>query len=484
MSIGIRGGFVVGFDGTEHRLIRDGVVVVEEKRIKHVGISYAGKVDRWIEARGMLVTPGLINTHLHAATAPKDKSFLEDIGVRPLYGSNLGENLAALGASATIQDLEIYAKYSVTECLRSGNTTIMEIGMIPALGEDKTLSILTKSGIRAYEGHILGDGTFERVDKYDFKTRWLGPETGAEKLGHASSFVERCRREGQGRITPAIYLSSVMTSSQDYQATVKEKATTMGVPLSIHAGEWTLEFQNILRMYGKTPVEVMHDSGLLGPNLIIGHGWAVAGHPLLGYPSRGVGDLGLLAASGTTVSHDPVVFAKRGNRMHSHSGYLRAGVNVSIGTDTAPQDMLNEMRIASYVSKLADWDYASGSSREIFDSATLRGAHALGRSDIGRLASGCSADIAIFDMTTLNNVPCRDPIRNLVNSTQRSDVHFVMVDGEIIIEDGINLRVDEVKLTQEVQEASESLWKRIPDNHPLKKTADEISPPSLKWWIE
>ncbi len=65
-------------------------------------------------------------------------------------------------------------------------------------------------------------------------------------------------------------------------------------------------------------------------------------------------------------------------------------MNVSIGTDTAPQDMLNEMRIASYVSKLADWDYSSGTSREIFDSATLRGAKALGRADIGRLARGAS----------------------------------------------------------------------------------------------
>jgi cytosine/adenosine deaminase-related metal-dependent hydrolase len=484
MSIGIRGSFVVGFDGTEHRLIRDGVVVVEDKKIIHVGKSYSEKVDRWIEAKGMLVTPGLINTHLHAATAPKDKSFLEDIGVRALYGSNLGENLVALGASATQKDLETYAKYSVTECLHSGNTTVMEIGMITAIGEAKTLNILTESGIRAYEGHIIGDGTLERVDKYDFKTKWLTPDAGAKKLDQAVNFVNKCQKEGQGRIAPAIYLSSVMTSSPKYQATVKEKATGIGVPISVHAGEWVLEFQNILRMYGRTPIEIMHDSGLLGSNLIIGHGWAIAGHPLLGYPSQGSGDLGLLAETGTTVSHDPVVFAKRGNRMHSHSSYLRAGVNVSIGTDTAPQDMLNEIRIASYVSKLADWDFASGSSREIFDSATIRGAKALGRSDLGKLAPGAAADIVIIDMTTLNNVPCRDPIRNLVNSTQRSDVRLVMVDGEIIIEDGVNLKVDEAKLAREVQEASEELWKRIPENHPSKKTADDVSPPSLKWWKE
>ena len=77
--------------------------------------------------------------------------------------------------------------------------------------------------------------------------------------------------------------------------------------------------------------------------------------------------------------------------------------------------MLNEMRFASYVSKLADWDCHSGSSREIFDSATLEGARGIGRSDLGRLAPGALADITVVKVSTLNMAPIRDPIRNLVN---------------------------------------------------------------------
>ncbi|NIN65910.1 MAG: amidohydrolase family protein, partial [Anaerolineae bacterium] len=76
-----------------------------------------------------------------------------------------------------------------------------------------------------------------------------------------------------------------------------------------------------------------------------------------------------------------------------------------IGTDTAPQDMLNEMRMASYVSKLADWDCHSGSSREIFNSATLGGARGIGRDDLGRIAPGALADIAVVSMDSLNMVP-------------------------------------------------------------------------------
>jgi len=287
-----------------------------------------------------------------------------------------------------------------------------------------------------------------------------------------------------GRLIPALYPDKVDTCSADLQRAVRETADELKIPVSIHAGQWVVEFQNMLRMYRRTPVEFLHDTGLLGPDLIIGHGWAISGHPLVAYPPVDGGDLRILAESGATVSHDPVVFAKRGNKMHSHTGYLKAGVNVSIGTDTAPQDMLNEMRIASYVSKLADWDCDSGSSREVFNSATLGGARGIGRADLGRITPGALADIAVVDMSGVNAVPVRDPIRNLVNSCQRSDVKTVIVNGEVVVEDGRLLTIDQDELMKEVQRAAEGIWSRIPENHYLGWTADEVSPQSLKPWEE
>ena len=484
MTVGIKGKFIIGYDGHEHRLLTDGVVVYEGTRIKHVGKTYTGTVDEWIDASTCLVTPGLINTHLHAAGAPNDKSFLEDIGVRPLYGSNLGENLTALNLSTSREDKETLARYSLAECLRSGNTTVMEIGMVPAIGEQKTVDMIGEMGIRACEGHSLGDGALVRSDAYNFNTSWLGLDAGLERLEKAEQFVQKYRGAHGGRLMPALYPGGVMTCSYEYQKAIREKSDELEVPVSIHAGEWMVEFQNMLRMYGRTPVEFMHDTGLLGPRLIVGHLWAIAGHPLVAYPAVGGGDLALLAEAGATVSHDPVVFVKRGNRMHSHSRYLAAGVNVSIGTDTVPQDMLNEMRVASYVSKLADWDPYSGSSREVFNSATLAGADALGRSDLGRLAAGALADIAIIDMQTINNVPCRDPVRNLVNCAQRGDVRTVIVDGRILVDGGRLLYVDEERLVREVQEVGERIWSRIPENHHQGRSVDEVSPQSFREWVE
>jgi cytosine/adenosine deaminase-related metal-dependent hydrolase len=144
--------------------------------------------------------------------------------------------------------------------------------------------------------------------------------------------------------------------------------------------------------------------------------------------------------------------------------------------------MLNEMRVASYMSKVADWDCYSGSARDVFNSATLGGARGLRRPDLGRLAPGALADIAVVDMENLNNVPCRDPVKGLVYNATRGDVTHVMVDGELVIEDGVLLTVDEPSLVKEVQRAAEAIWARIPENHYLGLGGDEVSPQSFRPW--
>jgi 5-methylthioadenosine/S-adenosylhomocysteine deaminase len=482
MSIGIKGKWVIAYDGTEHRLLRDGVVVTEDQRIKHVGKSYTGKVDRWIDAGHHVVIPGMICTHLHASSAPKDKTFIDDTGARHFYMSSLGENLTALGKSIRPKDYHVFAKYSMAELLRSGCTTMLEIGMVGTLGAETAVKYVDEMGIRAVEGCNVEDGSWERDQGANLYTEWHGLDQGLKLLGEAEKFVKNYDGALDGRLIGALYPSTVDKVSGDLQKAIREKADELGCPVTIHAAQWVVEFQNMLRMYRRTPVEFLSDTGLLGPDLIIGHGWAMAGHPLVAYPPVGGGDLELLAKSGATVSHDPLVFAKRGNKMHSHSRYLKAGVNVSIGCDTSPQDMLNEMRVASLMSKVADWDCFSGSAREIVTSATLGGARGLRRDDLGRLAPGALADIAVVDMENLNNVPCRDPVKGLVNNATRDDVKYVIVDGKMVVEDGVLLTIDEPRLVKEVQRVTEAIWARIPENHYLGQSSDEVSPQSFKPW--
>ena len=483
MSIGIKAKWIIAYDGYENKLLRDGVVIVEGQHIEYVGKTYNGKVDRWIEAPTHVVTAGFICTHTHASSAPKDKSFIDDVGAPSLYMSSLGENLSALGKSINAEDYHTFSKYSMAELLRSGCTSMLEIGMVKTLGAETAVKYIDDLGMRAVEGEGISDGRWVRHQEANFMTVWDDPEKGLKALDKAEAFFKKYDGAADGRIIGALYPSTVDQVSADLQKAVRAKADELMCPVSIHAGQWVVEFQNMIRMYKKTPIEFLHHTGLLKDDLVVGHGWALAGHPLLAYPPvQGTDDIALLAKSGATVSHDPLVFIKRGNSMHSHSKYLASGINVSIGCDTSPQDMLNEMRMASYTSKLADGSCFSGSAREIFNSATLGGAKAIGRDDLGKVANGCLADLTIINMETINNVPCRDPVKNIVNAASRSDVEYVIVNGKVIVDEGKLLTIDESKLVKQVQKTTEAIWDRIPENHYLGQHSDEVSPQSFKPW--
>ena len=191
MSIGIRGKWVIGYDGEEHRLIRDGVVVTEGKRIKYVGKDSSVEADTWIDGSHHVVIPGLICTHAHASSAPKDKSFIDDTGARHFYMSSLGENLSALGKRIRPEDFHVFSRYSIAELLRSGCTTMLEIGMVGSLGAEEAVRTIGKMGIRALEGPSISDGVWDRTQGANIQTSWLELEEGLKKLDEAEKFVKK-----------------------------------------------------------------------------------------------------------------------------------------------------------------------------------------------------------------------------------------------------------------------------------------------------
>lgn len=218
----------------------------------------------------------------------------------------------------------------------------------------------------------------------------------------------------------------------------------------------------------------------LGPRLIIGHCIFISGHPHVGFP--GGRDLELLAESGASVAHCPWVFGRRGITMQSYARYIMAGVNVALGTDTFPQDLLHEMRWAVVLSKVVEGDPRVATARDVFTSATLGGARALGREDLGRIAPGAKADLLLFRLDTLSMAPVRDPIKNLVFSATRSDLDTVMVDGRVVAEGGQVAGVDQSRLARDLQAAAERLWARVPSTDWTRRCVDKISPPSFPTW--
>jgi cytosine/adenosine deaminase-related metal-dependent hydrolase len=258
----------------------------------------------------------------------------------------------------------------------------------------------------------------------------------------------------------------------------------MGVGLQTHVSQSVVEFQEIMRRYGRTPVEFLHDVGLLGPDLIAGHSILIGGHSKVGYADPWKQDIKLLARTGTTVAHCPLVFARYGIAMESYAKYLMEGVNIGIGTDTYPMDIIREMGLAATISKIIESEPRVATSRDVFNSVTLSGAKALGRDDLGRIAPGCKADMVIVKLNSINMSPVRDPIRNLVMSGYNSDVTTVIIDGKIVVEDGKVTGIDEEKLAENLQREQEKVWSMLPAHDVFGRTIDEITVPSFKEWEE
>ncbi|MCI0459056.1 MAG: amidohydrolase family protein [Gemmataceae bacterium] len=224
-----------------------------------------------------------------------------------------------------------------------------------------------------------------------------------------------------------------------------------------------------------TPVELLESVGLLGPDLTIGHGNLPAEQ--YGFFSGGR-DLELMARHRVSISHCPVNIARRGRVLDSWARYRQAGINIALGSDTYPRDLIMQMRTASYFGKLMSHCLFAASAAEVFEAATLGGARALGRDDLGRLAPGAKADLIVVDLTgrdTLRYGPVRDPIKALVECGIGDDVEKVMIDGVVRVEDRRVLGSDLAALRAEAQAAGEQVWAGLQEWDALGRRADEMS---------
>jgi cytosine/adenosine deaminase-related metal-dependent hydrolase len=487
MKIGIEGGLIVAFDGTEHRLLEDGIVVYEGNTIVHVGKSYHGSLDRKIDAKKRLIIPGLVNIHSHFGSNPYSKSYRGDSSTREVYNSDLFDRGIAFGASITKEDYTNSVGFSLARQLKSGVTTVVEMGSVDALGDKESVSLVAKSGIRAYLLKAVRSGTYYTENGHDVKfTNFDGnvwdDTQGFKQLEVAMKFIREYDNSHGGHIRSFLYPSAVYNCSPDIFREVRRLADEHGLLISSHVSEAALTFREMIRRHGKTPTEHLADLGILGPDFISGHSIIVSGHSKSGYADPWDRDITLLAETGSTVAHCPIVFSRYGISMESYSKFLRMGVNVGMGTDSFPQDLLREMRLASTLSKVVEGEASVATSLDIFNSATISGADALHRPDLGRIAVGAKADLTLIKLDSFNMSPWRDPIRNLIQLAESCDVDMVIVDGETRVEDGKVLGYDEEKNFEMLQSSMDRICDRVPGKDRLGRTIDDLMAPTMKKW--
>jgi 5-methylthioadenosine/S-adenosylhomocysteine deaminase len=473
----IRAGHIIGFQKGEHRYLRGGVVVWEGNTIVHVGKTFEGHVDTVIDAPDRLVTPGFVNTHVHISESPLDKSFVEDVGKRHYYQSGLYEMLGPRNRTITKAHRASCIPYSMAELIRTGTTTLMEMGYLP----EETVAEAAKIGLRTYMGTMYNSMTGMRLGPgVQVNYNFCDEAEDIKRLDAAVATMTKHHGSHDDLIRGWLSPHAVDTVSEKLLLRTKDIAKDLGWQISLHTSQSVFEFLEMTRRNLMTPIEWLNKIGFLGPEVGLGHVIMIGGHSLVNYPGD---DIRIMADTGTTVEHSPWVFVRRGQVMESFAKYLQAGINVTLGTDTAPQSMIEAMRWASIISKIVERSAETTTARDAFNAATINGAKFLKRDDLGRLAPGAKADLLVWEAGSMFMSPVRDPVKNIVYSAQTEDLRDVLINGRWVMQEQVIPGYDYNALSAVVQNTAQELWDGIKTSTPDGRGVDQLSPQTFAEFV-
>jgi 5-methylthioadenosine/S-adenosylhomocysteine deaminase len=474
----IQASYVAGFDGKEHEIIKDGVVVFENDRIEFVGKDYTRPVDKKLDAKGCLVSPGFIDTHFHSGINASDY-ILNDSTKTDFFASNYlahGGPTREGAHAAHLKDVDVGQRFSLIHVLKSGVTTTFEIGG-PGGEPERYVDMVDQVGIRCATGPSYKNVSFFHDRDGRLEYDW-DDARGSDGLKKAVDFAKKFNGACNGRMTTMLFPGHVDSCTPALLKETKLAAKESGVRVQIHATINLFEFHTVMQRERCTPIELLHKIGFLDPEVSLSHCIFISGHSWLAYPYGD--DLKIIADSGASVAYSPLKYLKLGITMESFDRYRKAGINMGIGTDTFPKDILSDMRYAALASRVADKSFMAGHPRDVFNAATLGGAKMLGRDDLGRLQKGAKADITIINLKDIAFGAVRDPVRSLMETAVSRDVRTVIVGGETLVDNGKYLRLNEEELLEKVQAKGEQVWASVPQWHWAGKSIDEVVPASFK----
>ncbi len=462
--------WIAAWDGGRHRYLRGGDIAFAGDRIVHVGGRYEGAAGRVVDGSRRFAMPGLVNIHSHPHTEPAYKGVREDHGVAAMFDTGLYERMCAFALDAAGQRAGMEMAYA--ELLLSGVTTLVDLSA-PLEG---WIDCAGRSGLRVYIGPGFADARWTLRDRHELRFDWDEAQ-GRRRFEEAVRTIERAERHPGGRLRGIVFPGQIDTCTEATLRKAAAFARETGRPLTTHISQSKVEFHEIVRRCGRTPLEYAADIGFLGPDAILGHAIFIDEHPDIRW--RGGADLGRLADSGASVAHCPSPFARYGQAMNHFGRYRARGINIGLGTDTAPHNLAEEMRLAILLARVTAGDIRAVDTGEMFHAATAGGAKALGREDLGRLAPGAKADIVLLDLDHPAMRPARDPLRSFVFEAADRAVREVFVDGRPAVENGRPLHLDPDGAAAQLEESQARMLAEAPARDFLGRAGDDIAPHSL-----
>lgn len=420
-------------------VLRDAEVLIQGDRIARVGPRKRGGktgVRRYLDARGQVVMPGLIHSHLHACqTLCRNHAD----GLELLDW--LRDRIWPFEAAHDAQSLRASADLTFLECIRSGATAVLDMGTVRHY--DSVFESARDSGIRLVGGKCMmdaGQGVPAALR-----------ETTDGSLAESIRLIEKWHGTEGDRLRYALAPRFVLSCTEALLRRVKDLSAELGVRIHTHASENATECDVVREKTGMDNVSYFHHLGLLGKQTTLAHCvWLTAEEQRL------------LRETGTRVAHCPSANFKLASGTAKVPELLRQGIVVGLGADGAPcnnnLDIFVELRLAALI-HLPRGGPTSLPAMQVLEMATLNGARALGlEGEIGCLQEGARADVITVDLSNAHATPnSADAVATLVYSGQSQDVRDVVVNGQILMRDRRLLLVDEAAIVAAARVASARL---------------------------
>lgn len=381
-----------------------------------------------------VLMPGLINAHGHAPMALL-RALVDDLRldvwlmgyVMPVEGSFVNPNFCWLGT-----------QLAAAEMIHSGTTTFMDMYYF----EEAVADAAVQAGMRAVCAQSVLK--FPSPDSSSYE----------EGLARTRDFIARWR--GHPLVVPAIAPHAPYTVTPQLVEAAVSLALEFDVPLHIHIAEMAQEVEDHRREYGMPPVPWLKKLGLFEAKVTAAH-----------CVHLDDGELRTLQRHNVGIAHNPSSNMKLSSGIAPVSKMLELGLNVGIGTDGAASnndlDMIEEMRLASFLAKVASMNPTTLPARQVVEMATIMGARAMHIDGItGSLEAGKRADLITISMDDVRFMPffrhlSESLYSRLVYAAHQEDVRDVMVNGAWLMRDRRLLTVDVDALREETEHLSQKI---------------------------
>jgi 5-methylthioadenosine/S-adenosylhomocysteine deaminase len=462
----IRGKYVVaraGSDSESSNVITDGAVFQRDGVIEDVGPYDALKsryaADEEMGGPGYIVIPGLVNAHHHGR------------GVTPLQMGTYDDSLETwilAGWGRRPYDPYLMTLYTALQMIESGTTTIMyNHARTPVSGlEDDIAQVMRAfqdAGMRvAFSVYYINQNRLVYssdeqflsglpADLADGLRSYLSANT-ISADDYFAIFESTYRKYGadpSGKVRVLLSPANVQWDSDDFLQRTKEYAIRYNTGIHMHLVESFYQKEYGLRTWGKTPVAHLNDLEFLGPELSCAHAvWLTAD------------DIELLAQSGVTVCHNASSNLRLKSGIAPVNNMLARDVNVAMGTDSHAinddDDMVQEMRLVSKLHRQPGIGAPAINPHQVLSMATASAAAPTFFPDqIGALEKGRRADMALLDWSAIEE-PYLEPdilaVDALLYRGKARDVDTVIIDGEVVLQDGRSTRVNKAEVMQELKD--------------------------------